>query len=97
MPKKKHHKKGMNALGLGLIVSVAILFVIATFVMAFGAKLVSQVGDSFTAGTVEANITAQGLTALSDLSEWLPTLVLFAIFFIVIGVLLVLWKSGRLG
>lgn len=75
--------KGFSIAALG---SLAIVFVVATIIIAFGAQILGEIRADQTNATWENNVTISGLDALSTFGDWLPTLALVVVAAIIIGV-----------
>lgn len=73
---------------LGDLVPIGVSFVVIAIVLAFGQNILADVKADFTAGSLEANSTGDGQTALDNVSEKLPLLGLVIAAAIIIGVLL---------
>jgi len=72
--------------GLGLVILVIVL--------AVGAMIVQGFHDNVDASSQAANITSQGLTALSNFSTWFPTIVVVLVGATLLGLVLY-YFAGR--
>lgn len=59
---------------LGDLAGYAVVIVVIAVVIAFGQKILTDVGAGFTVNTSEANSTAKGKEGLGKFSEYLPTI-----------------------
>ena len=71
------HSKG--ELTIMQLVAGVIGLVILVVALVVGGKILSQVKASQTSGTIEANISNQGLEALADFGDWLPIIVVILV------------------
>ena len=76
-------KKGFNITEVPTLVVVLLTIAI---IMGVGATILGQVQDTQTAGTLEYNITQEGLDGQRDLSEWQGTWVVIIAAAVVIGI-----------
>ena len=89
------HRNKKGELTIMQLVAGVIGLVILVVALVVGGKILSQVQDTQTAGSVEANISAQGLSALADFGDWLPIIVVILVAGFIIGFLLVQFFRGR--
>lgn len=70
------YKVSKRGQGLNQLPSVAIIFVLAATVIAVGAYVLTQIDTTagFANGSVAANATIAGQTALGTLATWLPVI-----------------------
>ena len=86
----KINKKGQQAVQgplMGLLVA-GVLMVVILLVFSFSAKILSDVGNSFTAGTVERGITANGTQVLTTLASNSNTIALVVVAVVIMTLLL---------
>jgi len=74
--------------GVTGLVSLAIVFVIYAIVSSYGAEIVSDTGDDFTANSVEYNITQNSLDGIDATAEKMPTVGRIVVAAIIITVIL---------
>ncbi len=79
------NKKG--AMTLSDLAPAAIAFVFIAVVIAVGASILDGVQEGQTNGTAAYNATSEGVSALGELSGWLPLIALVIAAAVVIGVL----------
>ena len=82
--KKEMNKKGMN---LGDLSGIAITFVVIAVTLGIGATVLDSVQEGQVASSAAYNATGEGLTSLSTLADWLPTLAVIVAAAVVIGVI----------
>lgn len=73
--------------GLAFLGTAAILLVVATITTSIGADVVGSIRDDQTANTYEYNVSTNGLDALEELGDWMPTVGLVVAAVIVIGLI----------
>jgi multisubunit Na+/H+ antiporter MnhB subunit len=76
------NKKGQS---LGEAPNLILLLVIVGIVAAIGLLVVGNVGDSFTAGTAEANATDKAIESITNFTNLMPVLGTVFIAVIVLG------------
>lgn len=82
-------KRQMGAVaGVSTLVSLGIVLVVYGIVTSFGADVVSDVQDDFTANSYEYNISNDALEGIATTSEKLPTISSVAVAAIIIGIIL---------
>ena len=74
--------------GVTGLVSLAIVFVIFAIVSSYGAEIVSDTADDFTADTIEYNITQNSLEGIGATAEKMPTVGRIVVAAIIITVIL---------
>ena len=82
----KLNKKGF---AIGDLLPLGMTFVVLGIGLAIGAKVVSDTGDGFAAGTAAKNATTYSLESLQTLASWLPTIALVVVAAVIIGILVV--------
>lgn len=65
----------------------AVIMVVVAVIIAFGQKILTDVGAGFTANTYEANSTTQGKAALGKFSDYLPTVAIVIVAGVLIAIL----------
>lgn len=78
------NKKGYTVKDL---MPIALLIVVTAIAIGVGADVLSTVQADQTSGTAAYNASGFGLTGVSELSSWIPTIALVVAAAIVIGVL----------
>lgn len=73
--------------GVQDLAPLAIIFVVAIVVIAFGAQIVADVQDDFTEGTAEYNTTTDGLTGLTKFSSKFGLIATIIVAAIIIGII----------
>ena len=88
------HKKAQT-FTLGLLVTFAVIFVLAIITSAISAKILEEFDSSgiFTANTVARNLTTQGMQGLQQWADFYPIVGLVLIGSVIIG-LLVAFRQG---
>jgi hypothetical protein len=78
---KKMAKKGMSWIMPTIIgvIALSLGLVGLAFSQAVGGKMLGQINNQMTAGTVEGNITADALVNYKDTAKWNPTISLVLI------------------
>lgn len=80
---------------LGDLLPIALIFVVATLAIGIGADVIDNVQDDQTTDGFAYNVSQDGLSGMSELGGWLPTLALVVAAAIVIGVLVSAFAFGR--
>ena len=80
------NKKGA-LMELSSLQGAAISFMVLAIVLGLAATILVQVQATQTAGSVAYNATGRGLTAISDFSSWLPTIVVIVIAVVILGLI----------
>lgn len=89
----KMDKKGQISGSVWALIGVGVAFVVVTLVLAFGLNIASDIKGDFTAGSVEANATQDGIDGMAKLTEKLPLIATVIVAVIIIGLLV----SGFMG
>lgn len=78
------------------LAGLAIVFVVVTIVISFGATIVDDLKDEADDGLNNSayNTTIKGLEALNTFADWLPTLALIVIAAVVIGIIVRYFAFG---
>ena len=69
------------------LMPIAMIFVVTVIGIAFGLNITADVQADFTADSAEYNATADGITAISKLTEKLPLVATVVIAAVLIGIL----------
>ena len=72
---------------LGDLSGIAITFVVLAVTLGVGATILSSIQDGQTPASTAANATQEGLDAVAELADWLPTLATIVVAAVVIGVI----------
>lgn len=83
MEKEQHISKYQ----VGDLANMAVVLVVVAVIIAFGQKILTDVGTGFTANTYEANSTSKGKEGLGKFSDYLPTVAIVIVAGILIGIL----------
>lgn len=75
--------------------TIVVAVVITLLVMSFGALILSNVGDTMTADSAEANLTDTGIDAIADGGDLIGPLVIVAVAGVIIGVLFMAFGRSR--
>ena len=87
---KKAQAFTINDLG-----TIAIALVVAAVILGMGATILEKIRDTQTTDKHAYNASSYGLTGLSTMSEFVPTIAIVAVAAIVIGIILVFFGRGR--
>jgi mannose/fructose/N-acetylgalactosamine-specific phosphotransferase system component IID len=79
-------KKG-QALSLAALGGLSILLVVGFVTASIGSKVVLSVGNTFTSGTVPANITSQGNQGMQQFAEFAPIIGLVVVAAVVLSII----------
>ena len=74
--------------GVTGLVSLAIVLVIYSIVASFGAEVVSDIQDDFTANTYEYNISESSLQGIDETAQKMPTVSKITVAAIIISIIL---------
>lgn len=85
------HMKGQ----LGGLPAAFVGIVVALLIAAFGALILANVGATMTPDSAEANITAAGVTTISDMADLVAPLGVVLVAAVIIGVLMYSFGGGR--
>lgn len=72
---------------LGDLSGIAITFVVLAVTLSVGSTILDSIQDGNVADSYAANATTEGLSSLSTLADWLPTLATIVAAAVVIGVI----------
>ena len=87
----KQNKKGV--FGLDSLGTVAIILVVAAIVIAMGGTILKDIQDTQTSGDADYNATGKGLTSMTTLAKWLPTIAIVVAAAIIIGVVVTSFRT----
>lgn len=85
----KQSKKGQ----LGTLENVIMALVVIGFLLIIGLSLMSKAKDTTTASTAERNASEAVISAMSDIPDWLPVIVLAIIAVVVLGVVYLMKRN----
>ena len=88
------HKKA-QAFTISDLGTIAIALVVAAIILGMGATILEKIRDTQTTDKVAYNSSSYGLTGLSTLAEFIPTIAIVAVAAIVIGIILVFFGRPR--
>lgn len=80
-------KLGKRGFTLTEVPAIGIFFVVIAIIFALGATILSQVQSTQTTDSLAYNITAVGMSSVSDLADWMPTWVVIVAAAVVIGII----------
>lgn len=69
------------------LLPLALLFVVTAIGISIGADVINSVYSKQTANSYASNVSVQGLTGMTTLGQWLPTIALVLAAAVVIGIL----------
>lgn len=75
--------------------TIAIALVVAAVILGMGATILEKIQTTQTADNTAYNASGYGLTGLSTMSEFIPTVAIVAVAAIIIGIILVFFGRGR--
>lgn len=78
------NRKGLSVQQMG---GLALAFVLVVIIIGIGATIVTEIQSGQTASSIPYNISAEGLTGLETLGEWLPTIAVIIAAAVVIGII----------
>ena len=87
---KKAQRFTINDLG-----TIAIALVVAAVILGLGATILEKIQGTQTLNATAYNSTGYGLTGLSTMAEFIPTIAIVAVAAIVIGIILVFFGRPR--
>ena len=91
---KKLNKKA-QAFTISDLGTIAIALVVAVIILGLGATILTEIQKTQTSGKHAYNASAEGLTGLTTMSSFIPTIAIVAVSAIVIGIILVFFGRGR--
>ena len=77
------------------LATYAVIIVVVAVVIAFGQKILTDIGAGFTANTAEANSTSKGKEGLGKFSDYLPTVAIVLVAGFLITVLYKVFLGQR--
>lgn len=80
-------RKGISVGDMG---SLAIAFVIVAVIISIGATILTGVQGTQTANALDYNITADALTGMGTLGDWLPTIAIVLGAAVILGLIMYL-------
>ena len=75
--------------------TIAIALVVAAIILGMGATILEKIRGTQTTDKVAYNASSYGLTGLSTMAEFIPTIAIVAVAAIVIGIILVFFGRPR--
>ncbi len=75
--------------------TIAIALVVATIILGLGATILEKIQSTQTINGTAFNSSGFGLTGMTTMSEFLPTIAIVAVAAIVIGIILVFFGRPR--
>ena len=75
--------------------TIAIALVVAAVILGMGATILEKIQSTQTTDDTAYNASGYGLTGMSTLSEFIPTIAIVAVAAIVIGIILVFFGQRR--
>ena len=79
---------GINSLG-----TVAIILVVAAIIISMGGTILKDIQSTQTSGDADYNATGYGLTSMSTLAKWLPTIAIIVAAAIIIGIVVTSFRT----
>ncbi len=70
------------------LLPLGMVFVVLAIALSISATVVTDVQDTTTSGTAAYNVAGFGLTSLTTIGEWLPTIALVVVAAVIIGVVI---------
>lgn len=75
--------------------TIAIALVVAAVILGMGATILEKIQDTQATDKHAYNASGYGLSGMTTLSEFIPTIAIVAVAAIVIGIILVFFGRGR--
>ena len=75
--------------------TIAIALVVAAVILGLGATILENIQDTQTINATAYNASGYGLTGMSTMAEFIPTIAIVAVAAIVIGIILVFFGRPR--
>lgn len=89
---KTKKAQGFSIQDLG---TIAIALVVAVIILGLGATILTEIQKQQTADKHAYNASGYGLSGLTTMSSFVPTIAIVAVSAIVIGIILVFFARGR--
>jgi len=89
---KNKKAQGFSIQDLG---TIAIALVVAVIILGLGATILTEIQKTQTTDKHAYNASGQGLTGLTTMASFVPTIAIVAVSAIVIGIILVFFARGR--
>jgi type II secretory pathway component PulF len=80
---------------LNEILPASLIIVVAIIGVSIGAQVLGQIQASQTPDSAEANLTGQGISALSQFGDWWTVIVIVVVAVIVIGLVMMLARPQQ--
>lgn len=84
----KMDKKGQMGGGIWALVGIGVAFVVVGIVLAFGLNIMADIKGDFTAGSLEANATADAQEGVAKITAKLPLIGTVVVAVLIIGLLI---------
>jgi len=92
---KKLNKKAQGGFSIQDLGTIAIALVVAVIILGLGATILTEIQKTQTADKHAYNASAYGLSGLTTMGSFVPTIAIVAVSAIVIGIILVFFARGR--
>ena len=89
------NKKAQRSFSISDLGTIAIALVVAAVILGMGATILEKLRGMQTTDEVAYNATGYGLTGLSTMAEFIPTIAIVAVAAIVIGIIVVFFGRPR--
>jgi hypothetical protein len=92
----KHFKKGLGKKGLislGDMPSVVLVLAVVVITISMIATVLSDMQATQVVGSAAANATGLGITSMSTLAEWTPTIALVIAAALILGIILTAFQT----
>jgi len=76
------------------LAGLAIVFVVLTIILSFGATILDDIQDDQTDNDADWNASGKGLESLNTFADWLPTLALIVVAAVIIGIIVRYFAFG---
>jgi type II secretory pathway component PulF len=73
---------------------LALAFAIVAIIISIGGTILTQVRSTQTTNALDYNATTQGLSGITTMSQWLPTIAVIVAAAVVIGVIVNYFRAG---
>ncbi len=92
---KKLNKKAQRGFSISDLGSIAIALVVAVIILGLGGTILETIQADQTVNQSAYNTTAFGLTGITTMSSFIPTIAIVSVSAIVIGIILVFFGRPR--
>ena len=76
------------------LAGLAIVFVVLTIIISFGATILKDIQDDQDVDAADYNASAKGLESLNTFADWLPTLALIVVAAVILGLIVIYFAFG---